>query len=140
MHISRLCQEHRHNKHTSKTSHPTYFLSHRLSERETRWGTGEQDLLAFIIALQEWSAYLRGRHFIFQTDHKPIRFLQTKARVIGCQARWLDLVQSNSFEVVHVPGNKNVAPGALSRRSDHIPKLKSLSFGSRHFASRTSAG
>lgn len=107
--------------------HPVAFLSHRLSKEETNWDTGDQELLAFIIALDKWSVYLRGRRFIFYTDHEPIRYLQSKARLSGRQARWLDVIQEHNFEVRHVPGSKNVVPDALSRRADHVPHLKMMS-------------
>lgn len=69
--------------------HPIAFLSHRLSDREIKWDTGDQELYAFLLAIREWSVYLRGRRFTFRTDHEPIRYLQTKARLSGRQARWL---------------------------------------------------
>ncbi len=58
---------------------PIAYMSHRLSDAEYKWDTGDQELLAFKIALREWNVYLRGRQFILQTDHEPIRYLQTKA-------------------------------------------------------------
>ena len=110
----------------SQDGHPIAYLSHRLSSTEERWDTGDQELLAFIIALREWDVYLKGRPFVFKTDHEPIRYLQTKARLSGRQARWLDLMQSYNYEVQHVPGKLNAAADALSRRPDHDPQLQVL--------------
>ena len=106
--------------------HPIAFLSHRLNEQEQRWDTGDQELYGFMLALREWSVYLRGNHFVFKTDHQPIVYLQSKARLTGRQARWLDEIQSYSFEVQHVKGTANVVPDALSRRADHRPQLGSI--------------
>lgn len=44
-----------------QSGHPIAFLSHRLSGNEIDWATGDQELLAFMIALRVWSVYLRGR-------------------------------------------------------------------------------
>lgn len=122
--------------------HPVAFLSHRLSNAESKWDTGDQELLAFMIALREWDVYLRGRHFLFKTDHEPIRYLQSKSRLTGRQARWLDEIQSYSFDVEHVPGVKHVVPDALSRRPDHNPQpqLHALSIQDSGLLARISAG
>ena len=105
---------------------PVAYLSHRLSDAERNWDTGDQELLAFMIALRHWDIYLRGRKFTFRTDHEPIRYLQTKARLSGRQARWLDVLQSYTYDTQHVPGRKNVVPDALSRRPDQAPSIRKL--------------
>lgn len=83
--------------------------------------TGDQELLALIIALRECIVYLRGRKFLFRTDHEPIRYLQTKTTLAGRQYRWLDILQEIVYDHEHISGNKHVAPDALSRIPDHIP-------------------
>ena len=67
--------------------------------------------------------YPRDRSFIFRTDHEPIRYLQSKARLTGRQYRWLDILQEHSFDVEHIPGIQHMAPDALSRRPDHMSTL-----------------
>ena len=47
----------------TQNGHPIAFLPHRLSDSETRLDTEDQELLAFMIALREWSVYLRGRKY-----------------------------------------------------------------------------
>lgn len=42
---------------------------------------------------------------MFKTDHEPIRYLQSKARSPGRQARWLGELQSYMDEVIHVLGS-----------------------------------
>lgn len=122
--------------------HPVAFLSHRLSDAEVRWDTGDQELLAFMIALREWSTYLRGRKFTFQTDHEPIRYLQSKPRLTGRQFRWLDTLQEHVYEVKHIPGHKHTAPDALSRRPDHLPapSRKAISLHDPSFPNRIKKG
>jgi len=105
---------------------PVGYLSHRLSDAETNWDTGDQELLAFMISLRHWDIYLRGRNFTFRTDHEPIRYLQSKARLSGRQARWLDVLQSYTYDTEHITGAKHIVPDALSRRPDHTPALRSM--------------
>jgi len=88
---------------------PVGYLSHRLSDAETNWDTGDQELLAFMISLRHWDIYLRGRNFTFRTDHEPIRYLQSKARLSGRQARWLDVLQSYTYDTEHITGAKHSA-------------------------------
>ncbi|CDF41288.1 unnamed protein product [Chondrus crispus] len=76
--------------------HPVAFLSHRLSNTETNWDTGDQELLAFIIAFREWSH------------------------------RWLDTLQEFSYDVEHIPGRLHTVPDALSRRPDHMKNTLSF--------------
>ena len=76
--------------------------------------------------------------FVFKTDHEPIRYFQSKARLTGRQAQWLDELQSYSCGVEHVPGSKHVVPDALNRREDHNPafSLKITSIGSPNIIDR----
>lgn len=109
--------------------HPVAYLSHRLSDAETKWHTGDQELLAFLIALQKWDVYLKGVQFQLKTDHEPIRYLQSKPRLSPRQQRWLDVFQDYDFDITHVKGTENIAADALSRRVDlkkmckEVPKI-----------------
>lgn len=106
--------------------HPVAFLSHRLSDTETGWDTGDQELYGFMLALREWDVYLRGRQFKFKTDHEPIRYLQSKIKLTGRQHRWLDELQQYTYEIEHIPGKLHIVPDALSRRPDLKPQLKQM--------------
>ena len=105
---------------------PIAYLSHRLTDTEMRWDSGEQELFAIMIALREWDVYLKGRFFTFKKDHEPIRYLQSKSKLKGRQARWLDTLQSYTYETLHVPGKDNVVSNGLSRRPDHVISFNSL--------------
>lgn len=106
--------------------HPVAYLSYRLTDTETRWDTGDQELLAVMIALRKWAVYLRDRPFILRTDHEPIKYLQSKTKLTGRQMRWIDELQSYNFTVEHLSGSKNGAPDALSRIVDSPVMLKAL--------------
>ena len=124
----------------SQEGHPVAYLSHRLSDTEERWDTGDQELLAFMIALREWRVYLYGRSFSFETDHEPLRYLQTKARLSGRQKRWLDELQEHNYDCVHVSGTANGAADALSRRPDFTTSLKIMSTHYQGFIDRITNG
>lgn len=106
--------------------HPVEYLSHRLLYAETRWYTGDQVLLEFMIAIKQWNVYLRCRKFSFRTYHEPIRYLQTKDNLNTMKQRWLDTLQSYSYETQYVSGKYNVAPDAFNRRPDCQPQIKPI--------------
>ncbi|GIL67083.1 hypothetical protein Vafri_20518, partial [Volvox africanus] len=81
---------------------------------ETRYTTGEQELLAVIHALKEWRCYLEGRPFTLKTDHKPLTFLQSVPTLNRRQARWMEFLARFDCVWEHIAGRINIAD-ALSR-------------------------
>lgn len=94
------------------------YLSHQLPDAERNWHTRDQKALAFLISVRKWDVYLRGVPFSSNTDHEPIRFLQSKPKLSPRQQRWLDIFQQYDFNINHVQGTKNIAADALGRRVD----------------------
>lgn len=84
--VSTNASKHAFGANLQKYEHPIAYLSH-ISNAETNWDTGDHELLALMIALKEWSVYLRGIKFMLKTDHEPIIYLQTKSQLTGRQKR-----------------------------------------------------
>lgn len=59
--------------------HPSAFLSRKLSSAEQNYDTGNPELLAVKVALDEWRHWLEGAELLFRvwTDHKNLEYLQT---------------------------------------------------------------
>ena len=57
--------------------HPVCYLSRKLLPYEINYSTNEKDCLAIVWSLNMLDPYLFGRSFIIQTDHNPIRWLNT---------------------------------------------------------------
>ncbi|KAK7940550.1 hypothetical protein WMY93_003876 [Mugilogobius chulae] len=97
--------------------HPCAFFSRRLSEAERNYDVGNRDLLAVVLALQEWRHWLEGAHqsFIIWTDHKNLSYLQSAQRLNSRQARWALFLSRFNFTLTYRPGSKNCKPDALSR-------------------------
>ncbi|GIL65615.1 hypothetical protein Vafri_19202, partial [Volvox africanus] len=93
---------------------PIAFTSKTFSGAETRYTTGEQELLAVIHALKEWRCYLEGRPFTLKTDHKPLTFLQSVPTLNRRQARWMEFLARFDCVWEHIAGRINIAD-ALSR-------------------------
>lgn len=89
---------------------PVAYLSHKFNPTQRNWATGEQELHAVILALQEWRCYLEGSpSVVLQTDHHPLIWLQSQATLSRKQARWLDFLSRFNYEWKYIPGRANVA-------------------------------
>ncbi|XP_061886375.1 uncharacterized protein LOC133636399 [Entelurus aequoreus] len=97
--------------------HPCAFFSRRLSPAEKNYDIGNRELLAVILALQEWRHWLEGAElpFIVYTDHKNLSYLRTAQRLNPRQARWALFLTRFNFIITFRPGSQNGKPDALSR-------------------------
>lgn len=98
--------------------HPCAFFSCRLSLAEQNYDMGNQELLAVVLALQEWRHWLEGvQHpFIVWTDHKNLSYLRTAHRLNTPQARWALFLGQFNFTLTFRPGSHNIKPNVLSRQ------------------------
>ena len=114
-------------------NHPVAYLSHKFNETESRYHTGEKELLAVILALKAWRCYLHGcpGGLTLVTDHHPLTYLQKQPHLSPKQVRWSQFMsQFLPFEWEYIEGRSNVAD-PLSRH----PMLASISVS--HFPERT---
>jgi hypothetical protein len=103
---------------------PIAFMSHKMSDAETRYPTHDREMLAIINMLGEWRTYLHGRQpFIIRicTDHNSLQYFTTQQSLSARQARWLDKLADFDFKIEYVKGTTNTVADALSRRPDHAP-------------------
>ncbi len=68
--------------------HPCAYFSHRLSPAERNYDTGNRELLAVKLALEEWRHWLEGSGvpFIIWTDHKNLEYIKSAKRLNSRQA------------------------------------------------------
>ena len=52
---------------------PIPYFSRKLLPREQAYSTVEKECLAIVLAVKHFKAYLLGRTFIIQTDHRALR-------------------------------------------------------------------
>ena len=97
---------------------PVAFASRSLQPAETRYATIEKESLAVCWACERFEQYLVGRHFLIQTDHKPLQaILKTKhlneltPRLQRFKLRMLRF----SYDIEYVPGKEQTVPDAMSR-------------------------
>jgi len=86
------------------------YTSTKFTPAETRYHTGEQELLGLIRALQVWRCYLEGcEEAVLLTDHHPLIHLQTQPTLSRRQARWMEFLSRFPFVIMYTPGKGNVA-------------------------------
>ncbi|RYF06141.1 MAG: hypothetical protein EOO40_09465, partial [Deltaproteobacteria bacterium] len=101
---------------------PIAFMSHKMSDAETRYPTHDREMLAIVQMLREWRTYLQGRQqFVIRicTDHNSLQYFMTQQSLSARQSRWLDWLADFDFKIEYVRGSTNIAADALSRRVDH---------------------
>jgi hypothetical protein len=59
--------------------------------------------------------YLEGYHFIVETDHQSLKWLQTLKNPTGRLARWVIDLQQYSFDIKYKKGVLNKLADTLSR-------------------------
>ncbi|XP_054620630.1 uncharacterized protein LOC129173605 [Dunckerocampus dactyliophorus] len=97
--------------------HPCAFFSRCLSPAERNYDIGNRELLAVILALQEWRHWLEGatQPFTIYTDHQNLAYIRAAHRLNPRQARWALFLTRFNFCITFRPGSRNGKPDALSR-------------------------
>ena len=104
-------------KHEGK-EHPIAFRSKKLSDTQQRWSTIERELYAIVFGIEQFRYYIYGRHFVIQSDHKPLAWLQTMKNQNCRLMRWSMLLQQYQFTVEHRSGKANANSDFVSRLVD----------------------
>ena len=97
---------------------PVAYASRALTPTEQRYAVIEKEAVSVVYACERFSQYLIGKHFTIATDHSPLVSLlkektldQLPVRVQRLRIRLLRF----SYNVIYVPGKKQVIADTLSR-------------------------
>jgi transposase InsO family protein len=92
-------------------------FSRTLDKHEKKYVVYKKELLAIIHCLRKSHSYVYGRHFVVYTDHHALVFLwkSSNTEQNRTTTSWLHQLLEYSFEIIHIPGTKNVMPDFLSR-------------------------
>lgn len=87
---------------------------------------GNGELLAVVLALQEWQHWLEGTWelFLIWSDQKNLEYLRSAQRLNSRQARWSLFLSRFNYSLSYCPRSKNRKPDALSRLfycDTHLP-------------------
>ena len=105
-----------------KNEKPIYYLSHKLSDTQTRWSTIEKEAFAIHFSLQKLDHYLHGAEFVIRTDHKPLKYyLDTPVQNKKIQL-WALGIAGYNCKIEYIKGTDNSCADLLSR----IPQTAGL--------------
>ena len=113
---------------------PVAYASRTLTSAEKNYSQLEKEALGVVFAVQKFHKYLYGRHFVIESDHRPLSFIFSNSKAISPTAsariiRWTLTLSAYSFTIRHKPGKDLGNADALSRlpqpqttNSDRIPR------------------
>ena len=79
------------------------------------YSTIEKECLAIVWSINRFHLYLYGVSFVLQTDHEPLKYMNSAGFANGRLMRWAMFLQSCSFKVEAIKGSENVEAHYLSR-------------------------
>ena len=99
----------------SQEERPIAYFSRKLTAREQKYATVEQECLAVVLGIKAFEVYLIGKPFILQTDHHALQWLGSFKDKNGRLMQWSLMLQPYSFTMQHRAGSQNGNDDALSR-------------------------
>lgn len=94
---------------------PIYFLSHKLSDTQTRWSTIEKEAYAIHYALNKLNHYLHSATFTIYTDHRPLEYLLKSPIQNRKIQTWALSMAGYDCTIQYLKGKDNVCADLLSR-------------------------
>ena len=94
------------------------ICSKSLCESRRKYPAYKKELWAIVYCLRQFHAYIWGRHFTLETDHRPLIYMLISPELNNTMEQWLDVILNYDFDIEHRPGILNVLPDALSRLYD----------------------
>src|SRR5947199_4341123 len=108
---------------TIYTARPAAFHSRKFTSQQTSYPTHDQELLAIVDACKHFQHILLGNHFTIITDNSSLKTLLSKPTKLlnNHQTRWIDILSPFDFEILNIPGSKNIIADSLSRLHEKDP-------------------
>lgn len=93
------------------------FASKSLSPCEQRYANIERELLACVFGAERFHSYVFGKHFVIESDHKPLEMIAKKSLSAAPARlqRMLLRLQRYDYSIVYQPGRDMILADSLSR-------------------------
>ena len=115
---------------------PIAFFSKKLSDSQKKYPVTKQEMLALVSAIRHFHTYLYGSEFICRVDHHSLIWLHNLKNPQGILARWLEVLGSYKFTVIHRPGIQHTNADALSRLPALSPQTEDTDYDDADFVVR----
>lgn len=96
-------------------AHAIAYLSKALSPNHQHLSAYKKEFLAVVIAVEKWTPYLLGRHFIIKTNHFSLKYLIEQQITTPFQGKSLSKLMGFDYEICFKKGKENVVADGLSR-------------------------
>lgn len=96
--------------------HPLAFLSKPLGPRNKGLSTYEKELLAILLAVEQWRQYLQSAEFVIKTDQRSLVHLEDQRLHTPWQQKAFTKLLGLRYRLCYRKGSDNGATDALSRR------------------------
>ena len=102
--------------------HPVAYFSKKMSPAQCNYPIYDKELLAVVLALEEWRKYLEASQFTITvlTDHKNLEYFMTTKMLNRRQARWAELLSRFDFKMTFRPRKSEGKPNSLTCRSGDL--------------------
>ena len=94
---------------------PVCYGSKKLSSAERNYSTIEKECLAIVWGFKRFHLYLYGVPFVLQTDHEPLKYMNSAKFANGRLILWAMFLLSYNFRVEAIKGSENVGADYLNR-------------------------
>ena len=94
---------------------PVAYASRKLFNRERNYSVIEREALGLVWAIHKFSAYLYGKAFVVETDHRPLTYLNSARSLNSRLMRWSLSLQPYMIKVNYIKGSDNFGEDYLSR-------------------------
>ena len=93
-----------------------------MSKSECNYDVHDKELLAIILALEDWRRYVKGsrQRAKILTDHKKLVPFRTKKKLNERQVRWKQCLSQFDFKIECRPGKEGGKPDALTRGPGYL--------------------
>ncbi len=100
------------------------YASRTLKPSEKHYSAYKLEFLALYWAVtKKFAGYLQGQQsFTVTTDHNPLTYVLTSAKLDSTGHRWLAELTNYNFDILYKPGKHNIDADALSRISGESVK------------------
>ena len=91
------------------------FANRSCNPAERNYSSYDGECLAMVWGVVHFRENLFGHTLTIQTDHQPLKWLMTTAKLTRKFARWALTLQDYDFEIVHRPRTANANRDGCSR-------------------------
>lgn len=94
---------------------PIEYFSKALSNCQQNYATTHKELLAIVLAIEQFAHYIWGKPFVVHTDHEALTYLFNENKVGSRLLRWKLMLSEYDVEILYRKGKNNVVSDCLSR-------------------------